>query len=156
MKRAWFELVIGMTLLAMASGLFFYSRSAAARAPKADRQTLVAKLKADMAQAVSRASLTEDEKAKLAESRRRLREASAAKAAGKPYDQKCARDASETIHQIMESRVFAGQDRSDIDRTIAALHELEKQEQARRRRANFVEELGYPLGLLADFAVENM
>ncbi len=156
MKRIWLELVIGVALLAIAGGLFFYSRSVAARARGNDRQTLVAKLRSDVAQAVSHASLTEDEKARLVEARRRLREASAARDAGKPYDKECARQSEETLRQIMDNRVLKGQDRSEIDRTLAALRELERREEARRRRANFVQQLGFPLGILADFAVEAM
>lgn len=157
-RRAAWELLIGMLLLAAVVYGFHTSRKVSA-APKPDRNTLVAQLRQDMDRAIANANLTADQRAKLTEARATIRETEAAKKKGLQVDQARRNAAAETLRQLLASDAFRPADRQAVERTMESLGDLHRVEQARRRqlrRDSLVQQLGYPLGLLADYAAASL
>jgi len=159
MKRAWIELVIGFLLLAAAMLVWARVTKSSARAPRVDRKTLVAEVKSTLEHALSRASLSDEQKAQLERARGILREAAHARRAGQPVDQRRVNEAGAIMQSLLESGTFRPEDRRQIECGLESLREFDRVEQARERKSRreaLIQQLGLPLGLLADLAVESL
>lgn len=159
MRRAWVEIAIGLALLAAVAAYWVRAYTAMSAAPKSSRPALVAVLKGDFDRAVQAAALQPRQQKQLADARATLREAGALRGAGKAVDPARMRAASRTLETLLSSGAFRDEDRRQIARDRKALRALDRQEMARDRqalRAAFVQQLGLPLGLLADLAAKNL
>lgn len=157
-RRAAIELFIGLLFLG-AVAFWVHSNRNGSAAPMADRKTLVAQLRQDMDRAIANARLTGEQRAKLTEARATLREIEAARKKGIQVDQTRSRAAAETLRQLLATDAFRPEDRRAIERSLESLGDLRRVEHARRRqlrRDSLVQHLGFPLGLLADYAAESL
>jgi hypothetical protein len=158
MRRTVGQIVLALALVA---GIVYWATPAGnvAAAPEPDRKTVLTDLRLSLTHAMDNASFDAQQKSQLAAARKILRQAEAARQKNQPVDADQVREARNELRQLMKSDAVHGNDRASIQRGIQQLHEVDQLEAVRKRqvrRDTLVQQLGYPIGILADLASEKM
>ena len=145
---------LGVLGVLLALAVLLAGGPATSSAPAPDRKTLGAQVRTGIEEALQQADLDDADRCEIAAARAELAEMHRARREGLAVDPDRLRRASEKVRADLE-RVLPQSEwasiRSNID-TLRKLHQAELERRKQARRDAFVEELGWPLGMLAFYA----
>ncbi|MBK9167452.1 MAG: hypothetical protein IPM24_08290 [Bryobacterales bacterium] len=147
-------LPLGIPGILLAVAVLWIGSATEANAPVQDRKALGMQVRAEIEGALRQADIDEADRCEIEAARAELAEMHRARREGLPVDPQRLRQASEKVQADL-ARVLPAAEwakiRDDVD-VLRKMHQAELERRKQARRDAFVEELGWPLGMLAYYA----